>query len=591
MGKSSRGRTKDRPINRVTTTDIVSVLLRDIAPYISEHDLKELSSMTALGQFHEIGAYLEVALADAVAHSYTRYTALRQFEAFLKKNVSLPNALDSATRKQRTIELFVASESKCRRTNKRLRWFLNRPSRISPGIVDAVYSAQRIAHHIMGDLSERTFGKCLSLAGFGPGTSFSVKAKREKSLFYKLNRNLSITESALPYMRLAIRKTPGWARALSVVNPPVDVVRGNRIAVVPKTAQIDRCIAVEPSLNSYLQKGADEVIRGKLARFGIDLKDQSRNRELARQGSIDNNLCTIDLSSASDTISIEAVRFFLPHEWYLFLDDIRCREWTPDKGKHWHTYEKFSSMGNGTTFPVETLIFYSCALAAVDQLGLDRKEVSVYGDDIIIPKPAYLMLIELLSFFGFTVNTKKSFAFGDFRESCGGDYLQGVDTRPVYISKWPTKESELYNMYNRLLNSRTGIPLDQTLEYLFSRISSPLVGPRYLGAAYDWESWEEFRAMEFNQYFMVPSSHPRAISRRRYNAELQRHTYDIKVLDLINPPLNRAVVEIAPTPFVLIYGALGGRFPVRDPSREISIRRCRTISLWPDAGWWPNFLL
>ena len=49
---------------------------------------------------------------------------------------------------------------------------------------------------------------------------------------------------------------------------------------------------------------------------------------------------------------------------------------------------KFSSMGNSYTFELESLIFYSLAVATCSHLGIDPRDVSVYGDDVIIPANA-----------------------------------------------------------------------------------------------------------------------------------------------------------------------------------------------------------
>jgi len=100
--------------------------------------------------------------------------------------------------------------------------------------------------------------------------------------------------------------------------------------------------------------------------------------------------------------------------------------------------EILSSMGNGYTFPLQTMIF-CCAIRAVRRylcLGGYRagSTWSVFGDDIIVPTFMYGRVIRLLELIGCTPNVNKSFAEGPFRESCGKDYFLGIDIRPVYIS-------------------------------------------------------------------------------------------------------------------------------------------------------------
>lgn len=61
----------------------------------------------------------------------------------------------------------------------------------------------------------------------------------------------------------------------------------NNIAFVPKTAKTHRAIAVEPTLNTFVQRGIDLELRNRLKRVGLDLTDQTTNQELAMLGSMD----------------------------------------------------------------------------------------------------------------------------------------------------------------------------------------------------------------------------------------------------------------------------------------------------------------
>jgi hypothetical protein len=104
-------------------------------------------------------------------------------------------------------------------------------------------------------------------------------------------------------------------------------------------------------------------------------------------------------------------------------------------------------MGNGYTFALETLIFYSLAWSTCVALGLPTSDVSSYGDDIIVPTGAYNALIGVLKCLGFVPNREKSFGDGPFRESCGKDYFRGIDVRPVYI-KDVLRPCDLYVVHN-----------------------------------------------------------------------------------------------------------------------------------------------
>ena len=105
-------------------------------------------------------------------------------------------------------------------------------------------------------------------------------------------------------------------------------------------------------------------------------------------------------------------------------------------------------MGNGFTFPLESLIFFALA-HSVCKPG---ETVSVYGDDIIVPTHRYEALVQLLTATGFLVNTDKSFSTGPFRESCGHDYLSGINIRPCYI-KGPLACFDLFRLHNFYVRS------------------------------------------------------------------------------------------------------------------------------------------
>jgi hypothetical protein len=118
----------------------------------------------------------------------------------------------------------------------------------------------------------------------------------------------------------------------------------------------------------------------------------------------------------------------------------------------WHLLEKFSSMGNGFTFELETLIFL-CLILAVDETGQkleSGRNVFTYGDDIICPTEYSEAVISALKFSGFSLNMKKSFVSGPFRESCGGDFFGGVDVRPFFLKEFPCEPQQLISFANGL---------------------------------------------------------------------------------------------------------------------------------------------
>jgi len=283
----------------------------------------------------------------------------------------------------------------------------------------------------------------LANVGFGPGASLGVSGRATNAMRKLMANELTVSPRAATYLAAAVSRNLWLRRKFSpdldghssglpdfwfkAINQTASYVRYNKIAFVPKTAKVLRTIAIEPSGNSLLQKGADLVMRQRLLRVGIDLSCQKRNQEFARLGSLSTGqIATIDLSSASDSVATEVVRSLFPDAWFAFLNAIRSETYVLN-GEH-HKYHKFSSMGNGTTFPIETLIFVAACHAV--GCGVPGKDFTVYGDDIAIPVGKSRELLRLLRILGFRTNLDKTFVTGPFRESCGEDWFGGVSVRP-----------------------------------------------------------------------------------------------------------------------------------------------------------------
>jgi len=131
-------------------------------------------------------------------------------------------------------------------------------------------------------------------------------------------------------------------------------------------------------------------------------------------------------------------------------------------------------MGNGFTFPLETAIFASAVKAVYQLKGITPRlgdartqNAAVFGDDIVVRKDCYDATIALLQRLGFSVNVTKSFNDGTFRESCGYDYYDGVNVRPVFVESLETPQ-DVYSAFNRLSrwSAENRIPLVHSLLYL-----------------------------------------------------------------------------------------------------------------------------
>lgn len=252
-----------------------------------------------------------------------------------------------------------------------------------------------------------------------------------------------------------------------------ELLEGSTLTTVPKNSKTDRTICTEPSLNMFFQLGAGAIIEELLKEhFNIDVHKQPEiNKRMARLGSIDGAFSTIDLSNASDTISSKLLQYLIPPKIYALLDNIRSKQ-TKVRGE-FIALNLFSSMGNGFTFPLQTLIFAALVKAVYIAKGLplkredDLPNFSVFGDDIICVSKAYHTVTQILGICGFTVNDDKSFNAGYFRESCGGDFFKGHSIRGVYIKKVECP-ADLYSVFNRLLKWSVlyQIPIFRTLEYV-----------------------------------------------------------------------------------------------------------------------------
>jgi hypothetical protein len=197
-------------------------------------------------------------------------------------------------------------------------------------------------------------------------------------------------------------------------------------------------------------------MRERLKAFNLDLSDQTKNQRLALQGSLGgfNPYVTIDLSAASDSLSMEVVRELLPPEWFEFLDCLRAPRYMLPMTNQTSRYEKFCSMGNGFCFPLQTLIFASVVYAASRLNNAPPGDYSVYGDDIIARQSEALIVVELLRELGFRTNVDKTFITGPFRESCGADWFAGQDVRPVHYDKPLVDVRQLFALHNSTLRSR-----------------------------------------------------------------------------------------------------------------------------------------
>jgi hypothetical protein len=393
------------------------------------------------------------------------------------------------------MDVFLASNKKCKG------WVHpSTDSSLSEGDLQLVNQFSKVLEDFfLVDLGKGTeldwFSICQD-ARSGPGSAvgangFSYYAKHFSS------RLTATSASLIRLYQAHTRFFPEFANAELIRQENYgspECVQGSRISFAPKTAEISRMICVEPIVNMYLQLGLGSLIEKRLHRFfHIDLSSQpARSRYLAKLGSETElgSLSTIDLKSASDSISLGFLGAFVPLEWQSAI--LECRSpVTCANGQTPIRLEMVSTMGNGFTFPLQTAIFSSIVVAS---LSLDypyesaRKcwsldnldgKWSVFGDDIIVPSSHYHRVTRLLGLLGFEVNGNKSFSSGRFRESCGHDYYRGFNIRPVYVRRLKTDQdvASLINLFNEW-SARTGLLVPNTMETLWSFFKKkPLLVP------------------------------------------------------------------------------------------------------------------
>jgi len=382
--------------------------------------------------------------------------AERQQFAIFSKNVSYG---DDGDKEKVAWNAFCESELNCKRVNESVR--NGDFGKDYPECESIFYMARRKISQLLGDVPRL---EDLQLT-FGPGANTTVK-KNTASIF-KIAATPVCSKSFLSTAPVVLDELP----LLQYFHKGKLLVGGGTLAFVPKDATKHRSIIIEPILNTVLQKGIGSYLKKRFKLFGIDLKNQFINRERARIGSITGHLATVDMSSASDNIAYNIVLEFLPLNWFEFMEQCRTSFIHYKRGKNKvlsFELEKFSTMGNGYTFELQSLLFYSIAHSCCVYLDIEP-DVTVFGDDVILPSPAFDFFCRMLTSCGFKVNEKKSFSEGPFRESCGGDYVKGKNIRPFYVlDAWT--DARLVSLLNFYYNDPIISPEER--EYWLSLLST-----------------------------------------------------------------------------------------------------------------------
>jgi hypothetical protein len=339
----------------------------------------------------------------------------QQFSLLAKLGIDRKDLLSECYSDYFQSEFVISAEASCQRIRDPLYWSL---------ITDIRALLKPVVDNFIVDLS---------FCKHGPGAVSDPCIKDP----YGKYCNMAF-DARLGYL---IRKNDGGL--MSDFSPyPLSGVcsRSSRVIYVPKTWKKLRGISAEPVELMYFQQGVyrsiETSIRKTLFSQVINLRDQNASRMLALSGSKYNNLVTIDLSSASDSVTLQLVKdVFGSSSLTRWLLATRSTHTVIDGVSI--ELSKFAPMGSACCFPVECLIFAAVTLATAHRRSRGRRlnlsDFQIFGDDIICPASISEDLIENLTLLGFSVNKDKTFLAGDFRESCGMDAWRGCDITPLKL--------------------------------------------------------------------------------------------------------------------------------------------------------------
>lgn len=287
------------------------------------------------------------------------------------------------------------------------------------------------------------------------------------------------------------------------VRDPYDIAWWNgrscqtaRLSCVPKDMLKLRTITVEPAEATFLQQLTRSRLIDAAARvlpyataipaqvFGGGPEVQRRR---ALKGSLDGSLATIDLSDASDSISIYDVADVFPCNVVAELERARSTyvEYRPDprKGTVRVRSHMYAGMGNATTFIVETLYFWALFTTICRRLRFFTT-VSVFGDDIVVPTGAarHPLFREYAEQAHVSLNMAKCGTSDGpgFREACGLAAFNGCELPLLRINGYrldnPVELVSLCSLVNccldpdsryapfvRKVGERVGVDLVETL--------------------------------------------------------------------------------------------------------------------------------
>jgi hypothetical protein len=384
-------------------------------------------------------------------------------------------------------------------------------------------------------------------------------------------------------------RTPDWK---------METVPGDRLSFVPKRFDSLRTMSVQPTLNMFLQLGYGRVVARRLKTgCNIDLSTQPDcHKRLGKIASLcpEVGLATVDWSEASDRIWVTLCERLLPKDHFTLAMSLRCPV-SSYKGVD-HPLPMIGTMGNGFTFPLQTLIFWGL-LSAICELEGEHAFISVFGDDCIVPSSVLAKVEQFASEIGWQMNAEKTFGDGGFRESCGADWYRGLGVRPFMLQR-PTDTSTRHAVRSWIYICYNGL----------KRVLKPLRRPT---PALDEWIVRMHKDFGLGQILIVPPRYPDASGVRTtkphshlsgaYEPWINDHGY-ICFRSLVNRPGSRRVWEFPyylqklsgapqPTSFKAEKHLLDEDFSVGAPfTGSVPLKRCRLYEANQQVHTWTYWI-
>lgn len=283
------------------------------------------------------------------------------------------------------------------------------------------------------------------------GYGATAEVNRSKGTAAKYHKMIPTVESALlasrldwtPHFEVAWKGlTSGYENILRNYFDHEDVLTARdmicKVQLVPKGCDKKRVVSKEPTVHQFYQKMIGSAMSKHFDRhpeMKINLHCQERNRTLAQLGSRNRQYGTIDLSSASDSVTLTLFKSIF-RDTPLYDPILWCRTTKAELPDHRIVeLEKMSPMGSAVCFPIECSVFSAIIACANKRLGV-HTDYCVYGDDLVVDGLIFDEVVYLLKELNFIVNDDKSFPpEAPFKESCGIECYYGVDVSPIRLSR------------------------------------------------------------------------------------------------------------------------------------------------------------